>query len=321
MAKLMTRRRRLQRDQAGQAQRWTTSSSSPRTPGATGGASSGGSTMFAELNCKISVEDLIRSVIIQSGNDAAIALAEGIAGSETTFARIDEPAGQGDRPHRLELRQLRPACRIPISTSTARDLAILARYLIMTYPRILPDLLRARVHLEQDQAGQPQFAGRDGHRRRWPQDRPHRGGRLRHCGLDQCRRAPADRRAPRARLDERARRGSAQAHHLGHCAASSCIPVFAEGQTVGYANVYGGAMPSVALVGKGTIDLFIPKGAENCPQAAIVYQGPLRPPVEAGRPGRQARGHVRRHGGAGHPALRRRDGRARATSSASRRTR
>ena len=48
-----------------------------------GGASSGGSTMFAELNSKIKVEDLLRSVIIQSGNDAAIALAEGIGGTRS----------------------------------------------------------------------------------------------------------------------------------------------------------------------------------------------------------------------------------------------
>ncbi|MBN9344763.1 MAG: D-alanyl-D-alanine carboxypeptidase, partial [Devosia sp.] len=54
----------------------------------TGGAASGGSTMFAELNSQIRVEDLIRSVIIQSGNDAAIALAEGIGGTEQTFSRI-----------------------------------------------------------------------------------------------------------------------------------------------------------------------------------------------------------------------------------------
>ena len=53
-----------------------------------GGAASGGSTMFAELGSKVSVADLVRSVIIQSGNDASIALAEGIAGSEQTFALI-----------------------------------------------------------------------------------------------------------------------------------------------------------------------------------------------------------------------------------------
>ena len=60
-----------------------------------GGASSGGSTMFAELNSKVRVEDLLKSVIIQSGNDASIALAEGIGGTEATFARImNERAGE-----------------------------------------------------------------------------------------------------------------------------------------------------------------------------------------------------------------------------------
>src|SRR5690606_38504959 len=59
-----------------------------------GGAASGGSTMFAELNSKISVMDLIRSVIIQSGNDAAIALAEGVAGTEVGFAQMMNKLGQ-----------------------------------------------------------------------------------------------------------------------------------------------------------------------------------------------------------------------------------
>jgi len=52
----------------------------------TGGAASGGSTMFLELGSSVRVEDLLRGVIIQSGNDACIVLAEGIAGSETVFA-------------------------------------------------------------------------------------------------------------------------------------------------------------------------------------------------------------------------------------------
>jgi D-alanyl-D-alanine carboxypeptidase (penicillin-binding protein 5/6) len=48
----------------------------------TGGAPSGGSTMFAKLKSSIRLEDLIRGVIIQSANDGAIILAEGMAGSE-----------------------------------------------------------------------------------------------------------------------------------------------------------------------------------------------------------------------------------------------
>ena len=51
-----------------------------------GGAPSGGSAMFAQLNSRVSVRDLLHGVMIQSGNDACIALAEGIAGSELAFA-------------------------------------------------------------------------------------------------------------------------------------------------------------------------------------------------------------------------------------------
>ncbi|MFV2035587.1 MAG: D-alanyl-D-alanine carboxypeptidase family protein, partial [Halocynthiibacter sp.] len=52
----------------------------------TGGASSGSSTMYADLNSSVPLEDLIRGVIIQSGNDASIALAEGMFGTEAAFA-------------------------------------------------------------------------------------------------------------------------------------------------------------------------------------------------------------------------------------------
>ena len=51
-----------------------------------GGAPSGGSAMFAQLNSRVSVRDLLHGVMIQSGNDACIALAEGLAGSELAFA-------------------------------------------------------------------------------------------------------------------------------------------------------------------------------------------------------------------------------------------
>ncbi len=53
-----------------------------------GGAKSGSSTMFLDLNSQVRVEDLLRGVIVQSGNDACIVLAEGLAGSETAFAQL-----------------------------------------------------------------------------------------------------------------------------------------------------------------------------------------------------------------------------------------
>src|SRR6202171_1549777 len=51
-----------------------------------GGAPAGGSTMFAAIHSKISVDDLLHGAIIQSGNDACMILAEGIAGNERIFA-------------------------------------------------------------------------------------------------------------------------------------------------------------------------------------------------------------------------------------------
>ena len=58
-----------------------------------GDAKSGGSSMLAQAGQQISVDDLLRGMLILSGNDAAIALAEGIAGSESAFAaRMNEEA-------------------------------------------------------------------------------------------------------------------------------------------------------------------------------------------------------------------------------------
>src|ERR1700755_1394767 len=53
-----------------------------------GGAPSGGSTMFAALNSKVAVDDLLHGAIIQSGNDACIVLAEAMAGNERAFAEV-----------------------------------------------------------------------------------------------------------------------------------------------------------------------------------------------------------------------------------------
>ena len=50
-----------------------------------GGAPSGTSTMFAALNSKVSIDDLLHGALIQSGNDACIAIAEALAGSEAEF--------------------------------------------------------------------------------------------------------------------------------------------------------------------------------------------------------------------------------------------
>jgi len=93
----------------------------------------GGSKMFVQLGTSIPVEALMRGVIVQSGNDACIVLAEGIAGSEQQFAELMNTVGQ-----RIGLRNsnFRNATGWPDPEHrmTARDLSILARRIIADFP-------------------------------------------------------------------------------------------------------------------------------------------------------------------------------------------
>jgi len=98
-----------------------------------GGAASGSSTMFAELNSRVPVRDLIYGVIVQSGNDACIAIAEALAGSEDAFA---ERMNVRAREIGLTSSTFKNATGWPDPghEMTANDLALLARYIIQTYP-------------------------------------------------------------------------------------------------------------------------------------------------------------------------------------------
>ncbi len=98
-----------------------------------GGAKSGGSTMFLEPGQRVRVEDLIRGIIVQSGNDACIVVAEGLASSEEAFA-----AEMTVRGRELGLKNSVFANSTgwpdPEHLTTARDLALLARRTIEDFP-------------------------------------------------------------------------------------------------------------------------------------------------------------------------------------------
>lgn len=97
----------------------------------------GGSKMFVNVNKQVEVEDLIRGVIVQSGNDAAIVLAEGLAGSETAFAaRLNRIArGLGMNNSNFMNASGWPD---PDHYSTAYDLSLLAKALIQNFPSYYP---------------------------------------------------------------------------------------------------------------------------------------------------------------------------------------
>jgi len=99
----------------------------------TGGAKTGGSTMFLDLNSNVKVEDLIRGMIVQSGNDACIVLAEGIAGSESAF--VDQ-MNQTAKKLGLNHSHFVNSSGLPDANHymSVRDIATLAAHLIRDFP-------------------------------------------------------------------------------------------------------------------------------------------------------------------------------------------
>ena len=70
-----------------------------------------GSTMFLDERDRPTVEQLIQGIIVLSGNDACVAVAEGLAGTEAEFAEQDDRAGQDAGPDRLAFRQCQRLAR------------------------------------------------------------------------------------------------------------------------------------------------------------------------------------------------------------------
>ncbi|MCC7273081.1 MAG: D-alanyl-D-alanine carboxypeptidase [Alphaproteobacteria bacterium] len=93
----------------------------------------GGSKMFVKIDSRVKVEDLVRGVIVQSGNDACIVLAEGISGSEEAFVKL-----MNQRARTLGLTDSNFANVTgwpnPEHYTSARDLARVARHLIADFP-------------------------------------------------------------------------------------------------------------------------------------------------------------------------------------------
>ncbi len=94
---------------------------------------SGYSSMFIMVNDQVSVEDLLKGIIIASGNDACVALAEGIAGSEENFAEM-----MNEKAEEIGMVSTNftnsSGINDPENISTVRDIALMSKYLISNYP-------------------------------------------------------------------------------------------------------------------------------------------------------------------------------------------
>ncbi|AWN49413.1 D-alanyl-D-alanine carboxypeptidase [Methylobacterium terrae] len=246
-----------------------------------GGAGGGGSSMFAQLNSKVKLPDLLRGIVVQSGNDAAIAAAEGVAGTEDNFSQI---MNRHAKEIGLERSTFRNATgySAPDQKVTARDLAKLSIHLIETYPeqyKLFSEREFTWNKIRQ-QNRNPLLSldiGADGLKTGYLEESGYgltgsavqNGQRLVLVvsGLKTAR----DRAAESRKLLEWGFR------------AFEARQVFNAGETVAEAETYGAEKGRVPLVTKKPVRLMLPRGNSDRLVARATYQGPLTAPVEEGR--------------------------------------
>lgn len=248
-----------------------------------GGGSSGGSTMFIDPKTEtVSVEDLIRGVAVQSGNDASIVIAEGMSGNEESFAtRMNEFAktiGMTDSNFTNST-----GLPDPDQYTTARDLAVLGRHVIDEYP----DLYKTFAEPEFTWNKIRQF-------NRNPLLKSKIGGDGIKTGFTKASgygivgsAVQGDRRLllvinglkTRKARSEEARRMLSWGFR-----SFESKPIFSKGEVIGGAKVFGGTQGRVDVVAKRTVAILLPKGSSGRLTAKVHYRGPLIAPVEAGQP-------------------------------------
>jgi D-alanyl-D-alanine carboxypeptidase (penicillin-binding protein 5/6) len=247
-----------------------------------GGAMSHGSTMYAVLHSRVKIEDLLRGAIIQSGNDACIALAEGIAGNEAAFARL-----MNDRARELGMVKSRftnsAGLSDPNMRVTLRELAQLARHIIGTYP----DYYRWYGEREFTWNKIRQFnrnpllamdIGADGMKTGFTNEA---GYNLVGSAVQNGVRlivAVTGLKSQKDRADE-----GRKLLEWGFKNFDFRL-LFAEGEAVADAKVYGGTQSRVPVTAKGIVKLMVPRGSSDRITAKMVYTGPVKAPVREGQP-------------------------------------
>jgi D-alanyl-D-alanine carboxypeptidase (penicillin-binding protein 5/6) len=248
----------------------------------TGGAPSGTSAMFVPIGTKASVEELLKGIIVQSGNDAAIAIAENMGGTEQIFAKM-----MTEEARRLGLAKsvFKNATGLPNPEHlmTVREIAMLARHIIKTYPEYYSLFaLREFPYRKHKFINRNPLLGAvdgvDGLKT----------GYTKEAGYGIVASAKRDDRrlivvvSGCATAEERkddARRLLEWGFH-----SFSEVKLFDAGEVVGHARVWGGDRFYVPLTGKGEVDVVLPRFPANQKLSArIYYNAPLKPPLKKGQ--------------------------------------
>jgi D-alanyl-D-alanine carboxypeptidase (penicillin-binding protein 5/6) len=247
-----------------------------------GGAPSGGSAMFAPLHSKVRIIDLLHGVIIQSGNDACITLAEGIAGNEANFATM---LNKRAREIGLTKSNFTNSSGLPDPDLkvTMRELAKLAQHIIKTYPEYYKiygerEFTWNKIRQQNRNPLLSMGIGVDGMKTGFTKEAGY--GIVASAVQNGLRLIVAVNglKTAKERADE-----TRKLLDWGFRAFESRL-LFAEGETVGEAKLYGGAQGRVPLTGDRPIRLLVPRGVNEKIIGRIVYTGPVPAPVEQGQP-------------------------------------
>jgi serine-type D-Ala-D-Ala carboxypeptidase (penicillin-binding protein 5/6) len=247
-----------------------------------GGAPSGTSTMFAAINSKVAVDDLLHGAIIPSGNDACIALAEGIAGNERTFA--SDFMTKRARELGLVKSTFGNSNGLPDPTNkmTVRELAMLARHIILDYPEFYKlfgekEFTWNKIRQQNRNPLLNSLEGADGLKTGYTKEGGYgmvgsavqNGIRLIVVvnGLED----PEDRASEAKKMLEWGYRNF------------EWRSLFEAQQPLGYARVFGGESRSVQLTSPEPVKVMVQKNGNDKLLARLVYSGPVRAPVQAGQ--------------------------------------
>ena len=247
-----------------------------------GGAPSHGSTMFAAIHSRVKVSDLLQGIIVDSANDACIAVAEALAGNEASFGQM---LTQRARAIGLETSTFTNSTGYsdPNLRVTPREMAELTRHIIHTYPDFYPyfsqrDFTWNNIHQTNRNPLLGMGIGADGLK----------AGETTEAGFNLVGSAIQDNFrlivvVSGAKSDkERADQAKKLLDYGFHDFQARVL--FTEGQTVGDAKVFGGDRSYVPLIAPGIVRLMMPRNNSQRLLARIVYTGPVPAPITKGQP-------------------------------------
>ncbi|WP_370319238.1 D-alanyl-D-alanine carboxypeptidase family protein [Oricola sp.] len=247
----------------------------------TGGAVSGGSTMFAELGSSIRVEDLIQGVIVQSANDGCIIIAEGMAGSEGLFARL-----MNARAREIGLNDSiftnSTGLPDPLQKVTMRDLAKLADHIRREYPEYYkfysqPQFTWNKILQRNRNPLLTMDIGADGMKTGYTEDSGY--AIVGSINKDGRRLIVAMSGLP----DQRARGEEARKLLEWGLRAFEPYQIFEKDEEIGNVRLYGGEQLTVPVTVKENLSILLPIADRENMKARIIYTGPIIAPVEKGQ--------------------------------------